>query len=227
LAYLFLFLLTDMPSPMKKNAVLLILFILPIVAYLFFATGVNKFMFLPTVTPNIPDVAHWKTLDGKPVTLNKKISILGFAGHKVLTRKGNYFNLNQKIYLKNKDFTDFQFVIIAPTGSEQNVRVLLNGLKSLSDTSKWLFVFAPQAEIEVFFSKLKLKGKLDADGGSNFVYIIDKKRNLRGRKDPKEYKEGYNAISPADVYNEMTDDVKVILAEYRLALKRNNADRQN
>jgi hypothetical protein len=216
-----------MPSPMKKNAVLLILFILPIVAYLFFATGVNKFMFLPTVTPNIPDVAHWKTLDGKPVTLNKKISILGFAGHKVLTRKGNYFNLNQKIYLKNKDFTDFQFVIIAPTGSEQNVRVLLNGLKSLSDTSKWLFVFAPQAEIEVFFSKLKLKGKLDADGGSNFVYIIDKKRNLRGRKDPKEYKEGYNAISPADVYNEMTDDVKVILAEYRLALKRNNADRQN
>ncbi|MFM2266549.1 MAG: hypothetical protein RLZ77_1969 [Bacteroidota bacterium] len=184
-------------------------------------------MFLPTVTPNIPDVAHWKTLDGKPVTLNKKISILGFAGHKVLTRKGNYFNLNQKIYLKNKDFTDFQFVIIAPTGSEQNVRVLLNGLKSLSDTSKWLFVFAPQAEIEVFFSKLKLKGKLDADGGSNFVYIIDKKRNLRGRKDPKEYKEGYNAISPADVYNEMTDDVKVILAEYRLALKRNNADRQN
>jgi hypothetical protein len=216
-----------MPSQMKKNAVLLILFILPIVAYLFFATGVNKFMFLPTVTPNIPDVAHWKTLDGKPVTLNKKISILGFAGHKVLTRKGNYFNLNQKIYLKNKDFTDFQFVIIAPTGSEQNVRVLLNGLKSLSDTSKWLFVFAPQAEIEVFFSKLKLKGKLDADGGSNFVYIIDKKRNLRGRKDPKEYKEGYNAISPADVYNEMTDDVKVILAEYRLALKRNNADRQN
>lgn len=212
---------------MKKNAVLLILFILPIVAYLFFATGVNKFMFLPTVTPNIPDVAHWKTLDGKPVTLNKKISILGFAGHKVLTRKGNYFNLNQKIYLKNKDFTDFQFVIIAPTGSEQNVRVLLSGLKSLSDTSKWLFVFASQAEIEVFFSKLKLKGKLDADGGSNFVYIIDKKRNLRGRKDPKEYKEGYNAISPADVYNEMTDDVKVILAEYRLALKRNNADRQN
>lgn len=184
-------------------------------------------MFLPTVTPSIPDVSHWKTLDGKPVTLDKKISILGFAGYKVLTRKGNYFNLNQKIYLKNKDFTDFQFVIVAPSGSEQNVRVLLNGLKSLSDTSKWLFVFAPQAEIEVFFSKLKLKGKLDADGGSNFVYIIDKKRNLRGRKDPKEYKEGYNAISPADVYNEMTDDVKVILAEYRLALKRNNADRQN
>lgn len=184
-------------------------------------------MFLPTVTPTIPDVVQWKSLDGKPVSLDKKITILGFAGQDVLKRKGNYFNLNQKIYLKNKDFTDFQFVIIAPTGSEQKVRELFDGLKSLSDTSKWLFVFAPQAEIQSYFSKLKLKGKLDPDGGSNFVYIIDKKRNLRGRKDPKEYKEGYNAISPADVYNEMTDDVKVILAEYRLALKRNNADRQN
>jgi hypothetical protein len=197
------------------------------VAYLFFATGVNKFMFLPTVTPTIPDVVQWKSLDGKPVSLDKKITILGFAGQDVLKRKGNYFNLNQKIYLKNKDFTDFQFVIIAATGSEQKVRELFDGLKSLSDTSKWLFVFAPQTEIQSYFSKLKLKGKLDPDGGSNFVYIIDKKRNLRGRKDPKEYKEGYNAISPADVYNEMTDDVKVILAEYRLALKRNNADRQN
>jgi hypothetical protein len=212
---------------MKKNAVLFILFILPIVAYLFFATGVNKFMFLPTVTPTVPDVSHWHSLDGKPVTLNNKITILGFTGEKVLQRKGNYFNLNQKIYLKNKDFNDFQFVFLAPTGSEQDVHVLFKGLQSLSDTSKWLFVFAPKAEVEAYFAQLKLKGKLESDGGSNYVYIIDKKRNLRGRKDQKEYKEGYNAFSPSDVYNEMTDDVKVILAEYRLALKRNNANRQN
>jgi hypothetical protein len=212
---------------MKKNAVLIILFILPIVAYLFFATGVNKFMFLPTVTPTVPDVAQWRSLDGKPVTLNNKITILGFAGDHVLQRKGNYFNLNQKIYFKNKDFTDFQFVTIAPIESEQDVKVLVKGLQSLSDTSKWLFVFAPKEEINAYFAQLKLKGKLESDCGSNYVYIIDKKRNLRGRKDQKEYKEGYNAFSPSDVYNEMTDDVKVILAEYRLALKRNNADRQN
>ena len=90
-----------------------------------------------------------------------------------------------------------------------------------------MFVFAPKAEVEAYYAQLKLKGKLESDGGSNYVYIIDKKRNLRGRKDQKEYKEGYNAFSPSDVYNEMTDDVKVILAEYRLALKRNNANRQN
>ncbi|MBL0013848.1 MAG: hypothetical protein IPP30_08975 [Flavobacterium sp.] len=211
---------------MKKNLVLFILFIFPIVAYLFFATGVNSFMFLPTVTPNVPDLAHWKSLDGTAVTLNKKITILGFSGTDILKNKGNYFNLNQKIYNKNRDFKDFQFVMVAPQGTENQVKEILRGLKDLTDTSKWLFVFAPTNEIQNFYDALKLKGKLDSNFGTHNVFIVDKKRNLRGRKNKDEYKEGYDASSNPDLYNEMTDDVKVILAEYRLALKRNNADRQ-
>ena len=211
---------------MKKNLVLFILFIFPIVAYLFFATGVNSFMFLPTVTPQVPDIGHWQSLDNKPVTLNKKITILGFTGNDILTNKGNYFNLNQKIYNKNREFKDFQFVMIAPEGTQNQVKQILNGLHDLTITDKWLFVFASTDQIQSFYNSLKLKGKLDAHFGTANVFIIDKKRNLRGRKDKDEYKEGYNAASPSDIYNEMTDDVKVILAEYRLALKRNNADRQ-
>ncbi len=211
---------------MKKNFVLFTLFIFPIVAYLFFATGVNSFMFLPTVTPTVPDIAHWKSLYGEEVTLNKKITILGFTGNDIIRNKGNYFNLNQKIYNKNREFKDFQFVMIAPLGTENQVKEILLGLKDLTDTSKWLFVFAPTNEIQTFYDSLKLKSKLDSHFGTNNVYILDKKRNLRGRKDKDEYKEGYDASSNPDLYNEMTDDVKVILAEYRLALKKNNADRQ-
>jgi hypothetical protein len=211
---------------MKKNFVLFFLFIFPIVAYLFFATGVNSFMFLPTVTKNIPDLGHWHSLNGEPVTLNKKITILGFTGNEILRNKGNYFNLNQKIYNKNKDFKDFQFVMVAPEGTQEDVKEILRSLSDLTDVSKWLFVFASTDEIQAYYNTLKLKGKLGSDFGTSNVFIIDKKRNLRGRKDKDEYKEGYNAASPSDLYNEMTDDVKVILAEYRLALKRNNADRQ-
>lgn len=211
---------------MKKNFVLFFLFIFPIVAYLFFATGVNSFMFLPTVTRSIPNLGHWQSLDGKPVTLDKKITILGFTGMDIQKHKGNYFNLNQKIYNKNKDFKDFQFVMVAPEGTQSQVREILYGLEDITDVSKWLFVFAPSDEIQTYYNALKLKGKLDAGFGTSKVFIIDKKRNLRGRKNKEEYKEGYDASSPSDLYNEMTDDVKVILAEYRLALKRNNADRQ-
>lgn len=207
---------------MKKNLVLFTLFIFPIVAYLFFATGVNKFMFLPTVTPNVPDLGQWHSLDGKTYTLNDKITILGFSGQNILGHKGNYFNLNQKIYNRNREFKDFQFVMIAPEGTQAEVKDLLSGLAGLTDTSSWLFVFAPVDEIQAYYNSLKLKGKLDADLFTNNVFIIDKKRNLRGRKDKEEYKEGYDASSPSDVYNQMTDDVKVILAEYRLALKKNH-----
>ena len=211
---------------MKKKLVLFFLFIFPIVAYLFFATGVNSFMFLPTVTKSIPDLGPWHSLDGKPATLNKKITVLGFPGSNILHNKGNYFNLNQKIYNKNKDFKDFQFVMVAPEGTQDQVREVLKGLSDLTDVSKWLFVFATTDEIQDYYNQLHLKGKLDSKCGTTNVYIIDKKRNLRGRKDKDEYKEGYNSSSPSDLYNEMTDDVKVILAEYRLALKKNNADRQ-
>jgi len=211
---------------MKKNFILFFLFVFPIVAYLFFATGVNSFMFLPTVTKSIPDLGQWQSLDGTNVTLDKKITILGFPGSNLLQHKGNYFNLNQKIYNKNKDFTDFQFVMVAPEGTQADVKQVLKGLSDITNVSKWLFIFAPPAEIQTYYSTLKLKGKLDGNYGTPNVFIIDKNRNLRGRKDKDEYKEGYNASSPSDLYNEMTDDVKVILAEYRLALKRNNAKRE-
>ncbi len=211
---------------MKKTLVLFFLFIFPIVAYLFFATGVNSFMTLPTVTKNIPELGNWKSIDGKTVKLQDKITILGFPGEDIMEYKGDFFNLNQKIYSKNRTFDDFQFVMVSPEGSQEEVKSIIRSLEELTDTSQWIFVFASKDEIFEFYSKLDLKGKLRPDAGTRNVYIVDKKRNLRGRKDKDEYKEGYDSSSPSDLYNEMTDDVKVILAEYRLALKRNNSKRK-
>ncbi|MNR15984.1 hypothetical protein D3C85_1325490 [compost metagenome] len=74
---------------------------------------------------------------------------------------------------------------------------------------------------------MHLKGKLDQNLGTSNVYIVDKERNLRGRKglskDSKdEYKEGYNTFHPSELSNEMLDDFKIILYEYRAALKKNH-----
>lgn len=217
---------------MKKNLVLFILFILPIVAYLFFASGVNSFITLPTITKAIPNVAaEWKSLNGEPVTLDGKITILGFAGGDIMANSGNFFTLNQKIYNKYHAFKDFQFVFVAPEGTEAQAARLLKELGKISNVSGYHFVFAKPEAINAYHAKLKLLGKLDAKSGTSFVYIIDKKRNLRGRKGKSvqgepEYKEGYDTTSAADLHNDMMDDVKIILAEYRLALKRNNADRE-
>ena len=49
-----------------------------------------------------------------------------------------------------------------------------------------------------------------------------------GRDDDEDYgvMYGYNSADYAEINNKMSDDIKVVLAEYRLALKKYKADRQ-
>ncbi|MBC5862370.1 hypothetical protein [Flavobacterium turcicum] len=207
---------------MKKNIVLFVLFILPIVAYLFFASGVNGYTKLPTITPNTADFGKWETLDGKPITLTGKVTILGFSGFELLKNRGNLFNLNQKIYQRYHEFKDVQFVILCPKGTEQDAKKVITALGAFTDVAQWRFVFATPEEISKYYAQLNLVEKLDDKFGTPKVYIVDKKRNLRGRKLVKDVMEGYNTFHPAELSNEMLDDFKVILYEYRAALKKNN-----
>jgi hypothetical protein len=212
---------------MKKNIVLFVLFVLPIVAYLFFASGVNGFTKLPVITPKVADLGNWKTLRGDTLTLNNKITVLGFSGSEILKNRGNYFNLNEKVYQRYHTFKDLQFVIICPLGSEKDVKSVVDALDVFTDISQWNFVFASPEEIKTFYNQLQLKAKLDTHLGTPNVYIVDKERNLRGRKEAEEYKEGYNTFHLAELSNEMLDDFKIILYEYRAALKKNhNASKQ-
>lgn len=209
---------------MKKTFVLVVLFILPIVAYLFFASGVNNFAKLPTLTTNLNDVSTFDTT----ITLKDKITILGFLGNDIETNKGNSFNLNQKIYKQFYEFNDFQFVMLVQKGAELQVEELKNELGALTDIRKWNFVYVSEPQINAYFKGLKTDLSLDKYLGTPYVFIIDKDLNLRGRKndDDEGTKYGFNTISVAELNNKMEDDVKIILAEYRLALKKNNAYRK-
>lgn len=208
---------------MKKTFVLVVLFILPLVAYLFFASGVNNFGRLPILTTNLPELTNFNG----DLRLQNKITILGFLGNEVEKRRGNAFNLNQKIYKRFGDFNDLQFIMIAPEGTEDKTAALKKELGKLSDVTKWNFAYGSNEEIESFFNAMKTGMQLDEDMGTSYVFIIDKDLNLRGRNDDEDegVKYGFNTTSVAELNNKMEDDVKIILAEYRLALKKNNADR--
>ena len=207
---------------MKKNIVLFILFVLPIVAYLFFASGIDSFTKLPVITPKVEDFGNWKSLKNEKVSLNGKITILGFSGSNLLRNRGNFFNLNEKIYQQYHTFKDLQFVVLCPLGTEIQAQKILDALSPFTDVSHWYFLFTTPEEITTYYNQLKLVGKLDSDFGTPNVYIIDKARNLRGRKEKKGYKEGYNTFHLSELSNEMLDDFKVILYEYRAALKKNH-----
>ena len=218
-----------MRAEVKKYIVLGMLFIFPLVVYLFFASGINNFARLPILTENVPEISHWATLNGSKNQFDGMISIVGFWGSDIELRKGDAFNLNQKIYKRFYQFDDFQFVMAVQAGLEDNVKQILAELQtgSATDLSKWKFIFGTKEQIEDLFKGFQTDITLNEKASTSTVFIIDRARKLRGRDDDEEVGTlyGYNTSSVAEINKKMTDDVKVILAEYRLALKKNNSNR--
>jgi cytochrome oxidase Cu insertion factor (SCO1/SenC/PrrC family) len=208
---------------MKKKIVLAVLFILPVVVYLFFASGVNNFGRLPILTENVVDVARMDS----DVQLKDKITILGFLGNDVASKQGNAFNLNQKIYKRFGEFNDFQMVMVVTEDQRDQVEELKSELGKLADIDKWHFAFGSKNEIRTIFESLGANVNLDDKYSTPNVFIVDKDLKLRGRTDDEDegIKYGFDTSSVAELNNKMVDDIKIILAEYRLALKKNNADR--
>tara|TARA_A100001011_G_scaffold65633_1_gene66601 strand:+ start:1455 stop:2126 length:672 start_codon:yes stop_codon:yes gene_type:complete len=211
---------------LKKYLVLGILFVFPIVVYLFFATGINNFAKLPVLQKNIEETSEWESLDGEIVKLENNISIIGFWGNDLDVRKLDAFNLNQKIYKRFYKFKDLQFVMVVFNNNRDKLLEIMYELKkgSSEDMSKWKFVMGDEIKIQELFSSFGSDIKLNNKLSSSYVFIVDKDRNLRGRDDDNDQGTlyGYNSSSVAELTKKMTDDIKIILAEYRLALKKNN-----
>ncbi len=213
-------------STVKKVLILLALFVVPITFDLILSSGKHQFGHLPVLTKTVDEFPSTaKTLTGKRIQLDNKITILGFLGKDALARKANVFNLNEKIYRRFHKYDGLQFVLVLPQGMEVAAKEIKKQLASYIDTQKWSFVFMDDEAMLHFFDGLGTPYNLDKNLGIDLVFIVGRGKGLRGRKKDQRY--GYNAHVVADLNNYMIDDVKIILAEYRLALKKNNALRKD
>ena len=209
---------------MKKYLVLGILFILPITAYLFFATGTNHFNRLSVLTKNVDELNNFTSLAEENVQLNGKITVLCVFGDNFKSHFVSIFNLTHKIYRPFHEFNDLQFVVVIQEGNEHLVADVMQEVSKITDTVKWKFVSGSHKNIEVFYTSLKTDIQLSDKNSTPYTFIIDKERNLRGRSNDKDsgVLYGYNSTVEAVLNNKMKDDIKILLAEYRLALKKNN-----
>lgn len=84
--------------------------------------------------------------------------------------------------------------------------------------------FGTPDDINVVFEGLQTNYALNSGSYSPYAFIIDKELHLRGRENDEDSVEGilygYSAETVAPIHKKMVDDVKVMVAEYRLALKR-------
>ena len=211
----------------KKKIVLGVLFIFPLLVYLFFASGKNNFAKLPVLTADIIEISELDSLTS--IQFKEKITILGYWGGSLVDKQAEALNLNEKIYKRFYEFEDFQFVFLVSEKFSNEVDKLKNSLKEGvgTDLSKWNFINVSRNNIQTHFQSLKTPLKLSPEGSTPFVFIIDKNASLRGRNDDEDEGTlyGFDARSVAQINKKMIDDVKVILAEYRLALKIYNTKR--
>lgn len=212
----------------KKYLVLGILFLLPLSMYIFFASGKDNFGRLPVLTESVAEIDVFTSVSNEEVRLKDNITILGFFGKNPMKHKVNAFNLAHKIYKKNREFKDFQIVFLMPNGSETATSELQQKLSEIAETDHWKFVYGTPEDIQSVFASLNSEYQLQPDLSSPYVFIIDKDANLRGRNDDEDVGKlyGFDARDIAEINNKMSDDVKVILAEYRLELKKYKAKRE-
>jgi hypothetical protein len=211
----------------KKRVVLFLLFIFPLMFYLVLSSGINNFAKLPMVTKSIVDIALIDSTNS--VKFKRNISVVCFLGEDIEGIKGAIFNLNQKIYKPFYGFKNFQVIAIYPKNKISEVQELQEEVGAFTNMVKWKFVASSKAEIEALYASFKTDELLN-NAQSTKAFIVDKEVNLRGRTDDEDFKDGmlfgYDMNSVAILKDKMKDDVKVLLAEYRLALKKNDADRE-
>ncbi len=209
-------------SKTKKFWLLFALMIGPLLFYLFILKSSAQFRFLPVLNKNIEDVAVYNS---DSITFKNHINVVLFLGKDLLHKKTNALNLNEKIYKRFHKFNDFQFVVILPKGSEQNAEELKKELGFNTDITYWKFVFLEPQEIQKIVKSFNTPYSIDANSYVKEAFIVDKNAYLRGRNDDEEANNGmlygYNAEHISIIHKKMVDDVKILLAEYRLALKKN------
>ena len=215
-----------MTKNLKKYLILGFLFFFPIFVYVFLSTGINNFAKLPVLTETVMDIEN---IEGNiaNVSFKNKISVVAFWGGDVNNKKSEALNLNQKIYKRFYEFQDFQFVLLHDKNDNKAIEDLKSDLVSGvgTDLKNWNFIPTTQSNIKMIFDSFKTNIELDESFSTPYVFIVDRDLNLRGRDDDEDIGMlfGFNSQSVAEINNKMVDDVKIILAEYRLALKKNDS----
>ena len=215
-----------MSKDFQKYLILGFLFFFPIFVYVFLSTGINNFAKLPVLTENVTDIEN---IEGNSanVSFKNKISIVAFWGGDVNSKKSEALNLNQKIYKRFNEFQDFQFVLLHNKNDNEAIENLKSDLVSGvgTDLKNWNFIPTTQSNIKMIFDSFKTNIELDNSFSTPYVFIVDRNLSLRGRDDDEDIGMlfGFNSQSVAEINNKMVDDVKIILAEYRLALKKNDS----
>ncbi len=225
-----------MNTKLKKILVLFALLLLPTLLYIVLTTGKHNFATLPHLiteegdTANIPPF-RFINQDGKIITnadYKGKIYVADFFFTtcpgicKMMT--ANMLRLQEE-FKKNEDFYLLSHTVNPERDTVETLRRYARDKGA--DTRNWNFVTGTKDSIYKIAESYFANASPDslAPGGflhSEFFILVDKEGNIRCRKeDDGNIKAVYDGTSEAEM-RKLKEDIKILIAEYNLALKKNN-----
>ena len=225
-----------MNSRLKKILVLFSLLLLPTILYIVLTTGKHNFVSLPYLVKESGDTAtippfRFTNQDGKTITnadYKGKIYVADFFFTtcpgicKIMT--GNMKRLQDE-FVKNEDFALLSHTVNPERDTVETLRKYAT--EKGADTKNWNFVTGTKDSIYTIAESYFANASPDslAPGGflhSEYFILVDKQGRIRCREeDDGNIKAVYDGTSTSDM-NKLKEDIKVLIAESNLALKKNN-----
>lgn len=204
-------------NKIKKGFILSVLFLGPLIFYIFLSLGIYHHANLPILTKKVENIKG-------DITFQDHFSVVSFLGTDIEKSKGGLFNLNEVIYKRYRKSLYFQSVLISPKGTEAQVDSLKRKLKTYTDVENWKFVFMEDEQIKNVFNSFDSPYQLNENLSSEYVFIIDRKLRLRGRKDDEDTANGrlygYNINMVSDLRNKMKKDLEIVYYQLKKSLEK-------
>jgi hypothetical protein len=204
----------------KKFVVLFATFIIPLLFFLFLASGKVNFEKLPILTENVGNIPQTSG-----VSLLDKISVVVFLGEDTtLGSVQQLLNLYQVVYKSTEKYNKFQVVVLVEE-NPQNIKKLTSELAFVGgvDLKKWHFVPVSSENTKTLFRGLKVPFELQENNSSSKAILIDETLNLRGRTDDEDTSNGllfgYDMTSVHMLKNKLREDLKVVFYESKFVVK--------
>lgn len=216
----------------KKYTVLAVLFLLPVTFLLFLYPAKHNYNTLDVVQKGVEELTYFTPEGEEPVQLENQITLINFLGKKPLEQLIAASNLKELIYDKFKGFKKFQVVSVLPEEARPQLEKLKQELINYDELKYWKFVFGTDDTILRFYNGLNPKQQLDANLTTDYVFIVDKERFLRGRLDDRTKNEikknkpiynlnAYNCIEVKELKDKLSEDLRILFTEYRQKRKGN------
>ena len=224
----------------KKYLILFAILLLPTIVYLFFVKGEHNFAHLPFITYT----------DENGEVINREAPEFSFINQDSI--RINNGDLEGKIYLVDFFFTSCpsicpimtanlmkiqdrfshydEFMIVSHTVDPERdtPRVLKEYAEQRKiDTNKWHFLTGEKDSLYAVAYDYLSSAMEDsmAPGGflhTEYFILVDKEGKLRSREDDNGNIIGVYDGTDAHQIRDLIDDIKVLIAEYNLELKKNN-----